>query len=387
MACHLRSIVGLVILLFLAFPGAGRSFYVSAQQSDEYSDFTHFLQKLAEYSPDPCGPPYGREDDWHTANIELHLFDRAETIITKGLNAESGKSESPKERAATALRKLEQLSAGINVAWPNENRFHFEVLDLPPALLVKMSIRAHETYSVFGIPENDDGTSKKLWAEVGSNSNYLEHETPNSRLDLYPLTRGPSGRVRFLARFTNGGCAGSIGVAYDAREWDPKSIGNLEQIIELNGAIGLDDKVPGFAQIGDFQTKGPKITLPYCWFSAIDTWDNPSLCAVDTYDISGDKVKFLSRAYNRPDLVPIAKVIEYSKQRDYPAVRGYCASSQVAQKLVRSILPYLYGEDVRVTRKRKDREHVEFGFETIYSFDVQKIGDRWKVVTFGIKRD
>ena len=86
------------------------------------------------------------------------------------------------------------------------------------------------------------------------------------------------------------------------------------------GSFGLDDKVPGFPQIGKLQTDGPLIIPPYCWFSSIDTWDNPSLCAVDTYDLSRDSVRFRSRTYNRPDLVPIAKAIEYAQQRGYRAV-------------------------------------------------------------------
>jgi hypothetical protein len=195
------------------------------------------------------------------------------------------------------------------------------------------------------------------------------------------------GRARFLAALDSGGCAGSIGVAYDAREWDPKGFGNLEQFIKQAGAFGLDDKVRGFPQIGKLQTKGPMITLPYCWFSDIDTWDNPSLCAVDTYDVSGDTIKFHSRKYNRPDLVPIANVIAYAKKRDYPAVLGYCASSQVARKLVSNVLPFVFAENLRMTRKRKDKEHVELGSGPTYSFDVQKIGDRWRVVAFNMRWD
>jgi len=92
-------------------------------------------------------------------------------------------------------------------------------------------------------------------------------------------------------------------------------MGTLREIIEQDGAFGLDDEVPGFAQIGELQTQGALMTLPYCWFSALDTWDNPSLCAVDTYDVARDKVRFETRRYNRPDLVPIAKAIEHARRR------------------------------------------------------------------------
>jgi hypothetical protein len=380
-----RVILTTAVLSLLAYPGADRFFCAPVQQSDPLSDFTQLLQKLAELSPNPCGPPYGREKDWHSGDIESRLFDQAENIITKELNAEPETSGSAQARAAKALEKLEQLSALINAAWPDENRFHFQVLDLPPALVIRTSIRTHGTFFVFGMPEQDRGKPDKRWHMVGSNTDYFVDETPYSRVDLYPLTRGPSGHARFLAKFDRGGCAGSIGVAYDAREWDPDGIGNLEQIIKQAGAFGLDDKVPGFAAIGSLQTKGSMITLPYCWFSPIDTWDNPSLCAVDTYDISGDNVRFQAREYNRPDLVPIAKAIEYARLRDYPAVLGYCTSSQVARKLIRNVTPYKFAEDVRVTHKGKSKEHVELGFDPTYSFDVQKLGDRWRVVAFSLK--
>lgn len=42
--------------------------------------------------------------------------------------------------------------------------------------------------------------------------------------------------------------------------------------------------------MGDLKTNGSAIMLPYCWSSPIDTWDNPSLCAADSYDISATPV-------------------------------------------------------------------------------------------------
>ena len=137
-----------------------------------------------------------------------------------------------------------------------------------------------------------------------------------------------------------------------------------------------------FLPIGKLETKGPLITLPYCWFSAIDTWDNPSLCALDTYDLSGDAVKFKSRAYNRPDLVPIAKAIEYAEKHDYPAVLAYCANADVARRIVRGITPSYSVGDLRVTRKPDGSEHVETDSPAVDGFDVQKRGDRWLVVGF-----
>lgn len=158
--------------------------------------------------------------------------------------------------------------------------------------------------------------------------------------------------------------------------------GILDQIIKQAGSFGLDDKVPGFPQVGELQTEGPLVTLPYCWFSAIDTWDNPSLCAVDTYDVSGDDVRFKSRVYNRPDLVPIAKGIEYAEHRDYLAVRGYCASDNAAQKLVRDISPDFFAGDIQVLHVDAEKEVVNLGDPTTYRFVVGKHKGEWRVTAF-----
>lgn len=277
------------------------------------------------------------------------------------------------------------MSTEANTAWPDENRFHFEILDLPPALVVKVTLLSHATFFVFGIPQDESGKPNQLWRDVGSDDHFFERDVSYSSLDLYPLNRGVSGNARFLATFHYSGCIGSSGVAYDAREWNPEGAGRLDQVIKQAGSFGMDYmdyKVPGFPQIGKLQTEGSLITLPYCWFSAIDTWDNPSLCAVDTYDLSGDDVRFRSRAYNRPDLVPIAKAIEYAQHRDYPAVLGYCASAQVARKLVRDVPPYVFADDLRLTPTGKGKEHVEFGLDHTYRFDVEMLAGRWLVVAF-----
>ncbi len=381
-----RAISATVLAFILfALPEAEQTFCAPVQQSDSPPDFRQLLQKLGAFSPDPCGPPHGLEQDWHSAGVESPLFEHAADIVTQGLNVSPASPGSPRDLAAEGLKKLEQMSAEVNAAWPEENRFHFQILDLPPALVVKMTVRTHGKFFVFGVPEQDSGEPNRLWRRVGSDDEFDKHDVPQSQLDLYPLRRGTSGNARFLAKFVLSGCAGSIGVAYDAREWNPEGIGDLDQIIKQTGAFGLDDKVPGFSQVGKLRTEGSLITLPYCRFSSIDTWDNPSLCAVDTYDVSGDNVQFRSRVYNRPDLVPIAKAIEYAGQRDYLAVLGYCASSQVAHRLARELPPYMFAEELRVTRNGNEKERVELGYNPTYSFDVEKRAGRWLVVAFSVK--
>lgn len=360
---------------------------LSAQQSSgapegkPYSppESRELLQKLAAYPPDPCDSPRGIKEDWHTFGDESSLFERAADGVTQELNTSSVGPGSPSDRAALPLKKLETMSAEVNAAWPEERRFHFEILDLSPALAVKMTFRTYGRFFVFGQAASDSSQSSPRWQRVGGDHLSFEQRVPRAGLDIYPLHRGPSGNPRFLSKFIVSGCAGSIGVVYEASEWNPKDSTDIEQIIEQEGSFGLDDNIPGFGQIGELRTEGLLITLPYCWFSGIDTWDNPSMCSVDTYDISGDKVRFHSRDYNRPDLLPIAKSIEYAQKRDYSAVLGYCASNRVAQRLVRDIQPNFFGEEIRMITTGKGRERVELGSA---HFDVENRGGRWVVVDF-----
>ncbi len=376
----LRAVGALACVLTIAITGAQPSLCAQETQSASPPDFRRLLQDLAQFSAEPCGSDDANNLD--AEDVERRLFAEAADAVTQALNASPATPDSSEKRAITALKKLEEMSAKVNAAWPEENRFHFHVLDLPPALVAKMSIRAQETFFVLGVPEEESGKTNLAWREVGAEERSTQHDTPQSHLSFYPLHRGPSRNARFLAKFIYSGCAGSIEVAYTAYEWNPKGMGSFEPVIVQDGAFGLDDKVPDFEQIGKLQTEGPLITLPYCWFSAIDTWDNPSLCAVDTYDVEGDEVRFRSRAYNRPDLVPVAKAFEYAEKRDYPAVLGYCASEDIARAMVREIPPGVLADDLRVTRFGNVKERVEIGDPREYEFVVEKRPDRWMVVSF-----
>jgi len=369
---------------FLLFSATeGQCIGAPAQQENKPLSFEQLLQKMVEFPADPCDLSDGKEADWKIEEAQYHLFRSAVDRVEQELNETPQSAESPFVRATQALKELEHTSAEINAAWPEENRFHFQVLDLTQALVVKMTIRTVERFFVFGQPQEQvHGEGDLQWREVGSNDSSFDHDFPAFWVELFPLQRGPSGKARFLARSEYTGCAGSIGIAYDAREWNPEGTGSLDQIIDQSGSFGLSDDVPDFPLIGKLKTEGPLITLPYCSFSAIDTWDNPSLCAVDTYDLSGDNVQFRSREYNRPDFVPIVKVIEYAQKHDYDAVLAYCSSSEVALKLVRGIEPHFFAEDVRVT-STGNGEHIEMG-DGADNFDVEELAGRWVVVAFSV---
>ncbi len=325
-------------------------------------------------------PVAGKAESATIADTVSFLFDRAADAVLQQMNEAA--SAQPQNLATEALKKLEQLSAETNAAWPDKNRFHFEILDLSPsAFALKMTFRFDAKFYVFGISEQDNsGKLNRVWQRVDEES---PQEPFFSRfITLYPLHRGRSGNPRFLAGIESSSCAGNtVGISYDAREWNPSGRGSLEQIIKQDAVLNLNDKVPGFPSIGKLQTQGKLVTLPYCWFSSIDTWDNPSLCAMDTYDLSGNKVTFHARRYNRPDLLPIAMAIEYAQKHDYRAVLGYCASSQVAQRLVRDIVPFAGAEDLQVTSNGKGRESVKFSDDG-YRFDLEKRAGVWVITNF-----
>ncbi|HWG17697.1 MAG TPA: hypothetical protein VN678_07535 [Acidobacteriaceae bacterium] len=109
---------------------------------------------------------------------------------------------------------------------------------------MKLAIRSNAHYIVFGVPAEDDtGKPNRKWREVGSDDE--NDRLTWLRLDIYPLHRGPEGNPRFLAKFIESGCAGSVGVSYDIREWTPTEFGSFDQVIKISGAFGWMTKFPG----------------------------------------------------------------------------------------------------------------------------------------------
>jgi hypothetical protein len=361
---------------------------------DLFEKISGLLQKIISAPPDICGaPPMANLDP---DDVELSILRVAADETLHALNAGEPELNKARDQATVALKKIEGISSQFNAKWPQENRFHFQLIDVAPALVLKVGIGTHEQFFVIGIPEMDGfGKANRLWRVVGEEDLELEHTVPRSWLDVYPLHRGPSGHTRFLVAIGYTGCAGSSGVLYDAREWNPGGLGELDTVISQKGAVGMDESFTGgkptskdpFMPVGKLETKGRLITLPYCWFSAIDTWDNPSLCALDTYDVSGDAVRFRSRSYNRPDLVPVAKAIEYAEKHDYPAVRAYCSNADIARRIVRDITPSYSAGDLHITRKADGSEQIEMGSPGVDKFDVQKIVDQWLVTRYSPSPD
>jgi len=373
------ALSALAILFSLAIGIISSSAAVAGAEPQTPQDF---LRQMAALAPDNCSAVPAPPPTVDADHSEELLFESVEALLADRLNRPTLAHPSEAEaRAKSALREVEQSSAEINKSWPEENRFHFEVLALHPAILVRMSYRDAEKVVLFGSFHRDEyavdaGTK---WHEVG-------FEDPSSRasgIDLFLLHRGPSGRGRLLARAWYSGCAGSIGEAYYGYEWSPEAGDFPEQIIKIEGAESLDSA--DSKSVGKLSTTGTRIQLPYCFFSTIDTWDNPTLCAADSFDLSGDAPRFTGRTYNSPDLVVLNKAIQYAQAHDYIALRGYCASDAVAKRLIRGIPPFLFPDELRKIKLGPQGEKVVLQDPSV-SFNLVERRGQWLLENFRIDR-
>jgi hypothetical protein len=221
---------------------------------------------------------------------------------------------------------------------------------------------------------------------VGEDDFRWQVHNSNEEMEVYALHRGPSRLARFLARSSNVSCGdGETGIAYDAYEWNPASAGRLQNILERNGAKSRGDFAE-YAPIGKLETQGPKITLPYCWWSALDLSVDAVLCSVDTYDVSGDRVRFVGTQTNRPDLQTVARVVQYAKDHDYRAVRGYSASAEIARKLVElmpsSVIGNIFGE--KYPPIRGDLQTIQIEGDDVLRFFLEEQNGKWVVTRFQV---
>jgi len=370
-------------LALLAVVGA------AGQVPGQQPSFDDLLKKMADGGDNPC------MDGRVLTELENGLFDQADRAVEKGLNmAPVASGSSAAARAGGILSGLEGLSAAIDKTWPEEKRFHFQVVEVLPGIVVKMVYRNRATFSFFGI-------EKGTWQSIGTFDNG-RYETGSGYsydwFEIFPLHQGPADRVRFLAKFGSAGCGSGEGVSYYGYEWNPGNAGGLDEIIKREGAVSqfdserdrLDakkDPEHAFLPVGALSTIGSTITLPFCWFSSVDTWHNPSLCSAETYDLSGDRVVFVNTEYNRPDLVPIARVIEHAEVHDYPAVLAYCGSAEVARRIVRDAPVSVYGTELTIRSVSPVRKSVTVGDSPSLHFEVEQRGDRWLVVSFEIAED
>ena len=146
----LRSVAAAIFVCILgALGGPAYVFSQPAQQSvppappkfDSRADFRQRLQAIANLPADPCAAPNGSLESWRSGEDEWQLFQDATKIVTDGLNATPTRPQSsPADQATVLLKALQETSAGIDGHWPEDSRLHFQVLDLAPGLVVKMTL-------------------------------------------------------------------------------------------------------------------------------------------------------------------------------------------------------------------------------------------------------
>lgn len=345
-------------------------------------DLKETLRQLEQFPPNPCD--LKPEDAKTEAKLNSQLYVKTLAVLEQDLNNENGSSSIPLARVEASLVTLFGRHQGED-SEHTASPVSYELLDLRPILVLKLSVHSQERLFVLEHKGQRAGQNPRWQAVDLQAYDDDKNEAPISwrKLALVPLYSGKSSKMRFLSSITRGGCAGSFGVSYSAYEWDPENTdGALEKVIDIHGFLGSDNKVPDFPQIGRLKTAGTLITLPYCQFSVIDTWDNPSLCMVDTYNLS-TRVSFQNRRYNRPDLVPVIQIFKHIGDREYPAIRAYTSSDAIANRILKELQPRAGSEEIKTRSLRSDLERITLSDLVNQStFIVRKMGKGWKIVGF-----
>jgi hypothetical protein len=320
--------------------------------------------------------------DVHTT--ENALIQDAENLVLQALNR--GQSVQGQSPVLSTLGKLKEISDKNLKQWPTDSRFRYKVLDLAPLVVIKFGIRDRETFRAYGIPSRVDRATNARWLRVGSDP--VQPRSCVNSSDIFPLQRGPSGKPRFLAKYEHIDCGSGHGVEYAAFEWDAKQTfyyENVQMVMHRERVWPREDVDPS---IWNFKTNGAVITIPYCWHSAVDSWAAAHLCSVDSYDVSGDTLRFVGTKTNYPDLETVALVAKHGQARDEVAVRGYCADDKVAMALVQ-IMPasHIFAvEGLKTTPTGVGKENVALSTNDFtLSFDLVKAQERWVVSRFTIE--
>jgi len=361
------------------------------------AEFRRLATQLTSEPPDDCGLANESDPSKVVHKVEDDLFKSVEDTVLASMN---GAPAAPASAAGAVLQELEKIGSQVDTSWPQERRFHYQLLDLKTAMVLKLTIRSRATFSVLAVPALlPEGRRKKntAWRQVGTDSFRWAEHVSDERLTIFPLERGPFNEPRFLARFEHVSCGdGQTGIDYTAYQWDSSWTGNLQTIVRQAGVLsgeGMFDEIqsPGsqakhitVPAIGKLETSGKVISLPYCWFSAVDTYVQATLCSVDTYDLSGDTVRFVGRRTNRPDLETIARAIEYAQARDLSATLAYSADPKVAASLVQEIPPKLFCSSLTLSHIAPNKERIEMEDDRALRFEIAERQGRWVVTGFSL---
>ena len=332
--------------------------------------FGQLARRLAGLQPDDCEAPratdLGSEEIYR---IEDKLFAAAADVVLQSLNEDPERSL---QAAQEALDQLKRIGNRENNGWPEKSRFRFSLFTLPLALAVTLDIRDQASVAFFGVPQADH--SWKL-IDMLSGTWPRSLHVPREDIELSPLWQGPSKKARFLAVFVGSGCAAPGGEKFTAYQWDPAWVGTLTPVLRRDST---DSDSDGYSQ----QLSGPVIKIPYCTPTVVDSSLWPQLCSVDTFDLSGDVVKFVGSETNRPDLQVIARVIEYAQKRDLQAVQAYCLTARIARQMTRLMPSQLYFAGQEWKQREPEHEVIEFSDGWVIDFTLDKHEGRWFVSDF-----
>ncbi len=332
------------------------------------------MRAVASFAPDPCDALPKNTD---SGKQEATIFDGSVQAVISALNTGTV-PDSPTLVAQRTLAIPAEQSTRENNSWPAANRFHAEVTALHDLLVLKLGFRSDERWFAIGYG-TAYGQTYSTWSLVGEDQ---IPQTGRSSVAIYPIHSSPGAEPRFLASEFWTGCAGSSAIGYQIEEWQPR-YQSLRSLLSQRGAQGMDPqsgavtKDNPFPTVGRLKTGGRTIELPYCYFSPIDTWDNPSLCIADSYDVSGQELRFLSRKANRPDLLALANALTYATAHDRRALEAYCSTARLAARLLRAT-PGMEAS-IEVKPAGPNRERVETGSG---HFTLGRRHGRWMVTAW-----
>lgn len=358
---------------------------------DPVAAFQRLDQQLAGAPENECQGPSTFDFDRAYA-LEDKLFQTASEVVEDRLNAQPSK---PITSATDVLKRLQGISRRTNAGWLPESQFHFQILSVPPALVVGLSFRGQATFFTYmhGPVIGDlvqGGKSEGMgWSLAGTESQERQGHSPYEKLRLYALHRGPSHDPRFLSVKSFEGCAGAGETVYIGYAWWKIAYPPPHPFIwERTKILDRLSRDPGESLAGKwwrFSLGGGIVRIPYCWDGGLLMSAWATICSVDTYDLRGDLVRYVGTRTNRPDWAVVASVIRYAQKRDIHAVRGYCTGDAVARRVVALMPPgTLYFAGVDTKHPASDKEVLDFSDGWDLKFTLDKVKDRWLISAFAI---
>lgn len=264
-------------------------------------------------------------------------------------------------------------------------------MSITPALVVKFGVRGQDTFATYiHGPALDAlaGASGKGWHAEAMGDPEWEGHSPHEQLHIYALHRGPSGNPRLLSVKHVSGCAGAGVTFYTAYEWYKISypppqpfLWKRNKILDRQ-SLDSDRQRPQWLK---FEVKGDELKIPYCWTGGLLMSAWASVCSSDTYDLSGNFIRWTGTQTDRSDWAVIARVIKLAQRRDLRAVRAYCATEAVASKVTGLMPPgALYFVGINARSLGPGKEELDLSDDWILKFVLVKSAGKWLITAFSV---